>query len=83
MSMTDQFKKFTTYIGVSNEEKDESEDELQQIKEELCGWCPTLTYKQRLYGFGICFVAGWFISFLSVLAVPSIKSNPGKKKTKK
>jgi hypothetical protein len=26
--------------------------------------CPSLTYTQRLWGFGICFVLGWVISFL-------------------
>ena len=61
------------YIGVPDDE-----DEEPTMMEEIRGMCPTLTLKQRWYGFGACFVLGWFISFLSVITVGSIVTNPGR-----
>eukprot|EP01083_Nonionella_stella_P314628 1134288_1 len=77
-SLTDGFsdmkRKVSNYIGVPEEEQDED----QTMMEEMRGMCPTMTVKQRWYGFGICFVLGWFISFLSVITVGSIATNPGR-----
>ena len=59
--------KLKKYIGVEDEEEEPSlKQELSQFAEEVC---PSLTYQQRLYGFAICFVVGWFLSFLSVIAL--------------
>lgn len=77
MSISDGFKdmkrKVSNYIGVPEEEEEDP-----TIMEEIRGMCPTLTLKQRWYGFGICFALGWFISFLSVIFVGSIVTNPAR-----
>eukprot|EP00483_Globobulimina_turgida_P000648 UN00648 len=70
---TDIRRKVSSYIGVPDEEKDEP-----TLMDEVRGVCPTLTLKQRWYAFGICFVLGWFICFLSVITVGSIVTNPGR-----
>lgn len=31
--------------------------------------CPSLTFQQRLIGFGICLVAGYMLSFLSTISI--------------
>jgi hypothetical protein len=36
---------------------------LTENKEDLC--CPTLTFQERMIGFGVCFVVGILIEFLS------------------
>lgn len=64
-------RKFSSYVGVP-----ENENEEASLQEEVSNMCPTLTYKQRLYGFGICFVLGWFLSFLSLITLADIKDNP-------
>lgn len=33
--------------------------------EDLAEGCPQLTYQQRLYGFGSCFIIGYLITFMS------------------
>ena len=40
--------------------------------------CPTLTVKQRIYGFVICFSLGCIISWLSVAGVLGAFKNPKK-----
>ena len=37
----------------------------------MCAMCPTLTFQQRLIGFGICLVCGYLLSFLSTVMVIS------------
>lgn len=66
-------KKAARYVGVADEEEQEP-----TITEELSSICPSLTYKQRMYGFGICFVLGWFLEFLSILTLSEIRTNPGR-----
>lgn len=69
----DMKRKVSNYIGVPDEEEEDP-----TLMDEIRGMCPTLTLKQRWYGFGICFCIGWFISFLSVIAVGSIVTNPAR-----
>lgn len=38
----------------------------------------SLTYSQRVWGFGICFGLGWFFSFLSSFFIFQIGSKPEK-----
>lgn len=35
------------------------------VVEEVSEFCPKLTYKERLYGFGFCFTIGYLITFMS------------------
>lgn len=71
-------RKVSNYIGVVDDADDEDLTITQQIQSEIGSICPSLSIKQRWYGFGICFCIGWFISFLSVIAVWDIKEHPGK-----
>eukprot|EP01084_Bolivina_argentea_P089857 162023_1 len=73
LGLKDVQRKVSNYIGVAD---DEEED--QTVMQELRGICPTLSLKQRWYGFGICFLLGWFISFLSIITVGSIVTAPGR-----
>ena len=70
-------RKASSYISVADDE-DEDLTLAQELSQEIQGLCPTMTLKQRWYAFGICFCTGWFISFLSVITVGSIATNPGR-----
>lgn len=52
-------------------ESGESRSFFEQVDEAV-----TLTRTERLTGFIICFVLGWFISFLSMGSLPIIVANP-------
>ncbi|CAM9303058.1 unnamed protein product [Laminaria digitata] len=41
------------------------------LANEMCAMCPSLTFQQRLIGFGICLVCGYLLSFLSTFMVIS------------
>ena len=41
------------------------------LANEMCEMCPTLTFQQRLIGFGVCLVCGYLLSFLSTTMVLS------------
>lgn len=41
------------------------------LANEMCEMCPSLTFQQRLIGFGICLVSGYLLSFLSTISVVS------------
>ena len=41
------------------------------LANEMCEMCPSLTFQQRLIGFGICLVCGYLLSFLSTISVVS------------
>ncbi|CAM9425336.1 unnamed protein product [Hapterophycus canaliculatus] len=38
---------------------------------EMCDMCPSMTFQQRLIGFGVCMVFGYLLSFLSTAMVIS------------
>mmetsp|Transcript_19383 Transcript_19383/g.23092 ORF Transcript_19383/g.23092 Transcript_19383/m.23092 type:complete len:186 (+) Transcript_19383:108-665(+) len=47
------------------------------ISDEMSEFCPKLTYQQRIYGFGTCFVVGYLITFLSFsFFVRLLEGNP-------
>lgn len=37
----------------------------------MCDMCPSLTFQQRVMGFGICLACGYLLSFLSTIMVMS------------
>ena len=71
--ITDLRKKVGSYVGVPL-----SEDDEPTLMDEMGSLFPSLSLTQRWYGFGICFVLGWFISFLSVISVGSIVTDPAR-----
>ena len=54
-----------------------SEPEERTLRDEIDEFC-TCSYETRIKGFGICFVLGWFITFMSTIAIVSIVTNPAK-----
>jgi len=62
-------KSFKNFVGVESEEKTFTEE-----VDEAC----TLSRTQRMYGFIGCFIVGWVITLLSVLALPQIVSEPAR-----
>lgn len=48
-----------------------------ELEEELCGFCPKLTYQQRLMGAAACFGLGFFLSFGSLFRIMELlKGDP-------
>lgn len=41
------------------------------LANEMCEMCPSLTFQQRLIGFGVCLLCGYLLSFLSTVLVIS------------
>ncbi|CAN0164657.1 unnamed protein product [Phaeothamnion confervicola] len=50
-------------------EQPEQKSSIAELEEAVCGFCPTLTYKERLIGFGICFGIGWIITIGSLFRI--------------
>jgi len=46
------------------------------LADELTSFCPSLSMKQRLIGFGICLGLALLLCFLAVMFLPSIALNP-------
>ena len=44
----------------------EEKTSLQQMEEAVCGGCPTLSYRNRLIGFGACLAMGFLLTFGSL-----------------
>jgi len=57
------------WFGMEEEEK----SFLKEFEDAL----PSLTYKQRLIGFSVCFGAGWIVSFISAAFLPRIDTAAG------
>ncbi len=54
-------------------QKEEDKGFVKEFEDAL----PTLTYRQRLTGFGVCFGVGWIVSFLSAVFLPRINTSRG------
>ena len=49
----------------------------QQVEDEVCAFCPKLTYKQRLIGFVCCFGTGVLLEFGSFIRIVElVKGDP-------
>jgi len=59
--------------GVDEEEQSVSSSFVEEVSE----YCPQMTYQQRVMGFGICFTAGYLMSFVSLkLIFKLVEGNP-------
>lgn len=44
----------------------EEKSTLQEMEEAVCGVCPSLSWRNRLIGFGACLAVGFFLTFGSL-----------------
>ncbi|CAM9162336.1 unnamed protein product [Ascophyllum nodosum] len=50
----------------------EEKTSLQQMEEAVCGGCPTLSYRNRLIGFGACLAMGFLLTFGSLFRLAQL-----------
>lgn len=56
---------------------DSAESESSSMVDDVSEYCPTLTFHQRVMGFGICFTCGYLMTFMSFrLFIKLVEGNP-------
>lgn len=66
-------------LGIPNATDDNSDaqSESSSIVDEVSEFCPKLTFRQRIMGFGICFTCGYLMTFMSFrLFIKLVEGNP-------
>lgn len=57
---------------------DDEEELARRTFAEQIDEATTLSYKERLIGFGVCFIIGWVVSMASISGVMTIVTNPSR-----
>ncbi len=68
---TQGINKAKSAVGLAKPAEPENTSALDEISE----FCPQLTYKQRIYGFGVCFGVGYLITLLSFSFFDELRDN--------
>lgn len=63
--------------GGGEDDSSNAQSESSGIVDEVSEYCPKMTFRQRVMGFGICFTCGYLMTFMSFrLFIKLVEGNP-------